>query len=78
MQENRTALATARDGGRTGRAGAPRGVLTRRRLVRLGWITAVLVAVGGQLWLFLKLFFASLTPEEGEGSALVVRSRSSP
>ncbi len=32
--------------------------LTRRRFVRLGWITAVLVAVGGQLWVLLKLFFA--------------------
>jgi cytochrome b6-f complex iron-sulfur subunit len=40
---------------------------TRRRLVRLGWITAVLVAVGGQLWLLLKLFLAPLTPGEGRG-----------
>jgi cytochrome b6-f complex iron-sulfur subunit len=41
--------------------------LTRRRLVRLGWISAVLVAVGGQLWLLLKLFFAPITPGEGRG-----------
>ena len=41
--------------------------LTRRRLVRLGWITSVLVVVGGQLWLLLKLFFAPTTPGEGRG-----------
>jgi len=41
--------------------------LTCRRLVRLGWITAVLVVVGGQLWLLLKLFFAPTTPGEGRG-----------
>src|SRR5215472_11596017 len=44
-----------------------RARLTRRRLVRLGWITAVLVAVGGQLWLLLKLFFAPLAPGVGRG-----------
>jgi hypothetical protein len=27
-----------------------RARLTRRHLVRLSWITAVLVVVGGQLW----------------------------
>src|SRR5262245_30150829 len=41
--------------------------LTRRRLVRLGWITAVLVVVGGQLWFLLKLFFAPTSPGEGRG-----------
>jgi cytochrome b6-f complex iron-sulfur subunit len=41
--------------------------LTRRRLVRLGWISALLVAVGGQLWLLLKLFWAPITPGEGRG-----------
>ena len=41
--------------------------LTRRRLVRLGWITSVLIVVGGQLWLLLKLFFAPTTPGEGRG-----------
>lgn len=45
----------------------PQGALTRRRLVRLGWITAVCVAVGGQLWLLLKLFFAPIAPGEGRG-----------
>ncbi len=45
----------------------PRGVFTRRRLVRLGWITVLCIAVGGQLWLLLKLFFAPLTPGEGRG-----------
>ena len=44
-----------------------RAGLTRRRLVRLGWITSVLVVVGGQLWLLLKLFFAPTTPGEGRG-----------
>ena len=44
-----------------------RALLTRRRLVRLGWITAVLVAVGGQLWILLKLFVAPTTPGEGRG-----------
>jgi len=41
--------------------------LTRRHLVRLGWISAGLVAIGGQLWLLLKLFFAPITPGEGRG-----------
>jgi len=41
--------------------------LTRRSLVRLGWITSVLVVVGGQLWLLLKLFFAPTPPGEGRG-----------
>ena len=45
----------------------PQRALTRRRLVRLGWITAVGAAAGGQLWLLLKLFFAPLTPGEGRG-----------
>ena len=45
----------------------PQGALTRRRLVRLGWITAICVAVGGQLWLLLKLFFAPIAPGEGRG-----------
>src|SRR4029450_2327798 len=44
-----------------------RSGLPRRRLVRLGWITSVLVVVGGQLWLLLKLFFAPTTPGEGRG-----------
>ena len=43
------------------------GALTRRRLLRLGWITAICVAVGGQLWLLLKFFFAPLPPGEGRG-----------
>ena len=42
-------------------------MLARRRLVRLGWITAVCVAVGGQLWLLIKFFLAPLTPGEGRG-----------
>jgi cytochrome b6-f complex iron-sulfur subunit len=45
----------------------PRGVFTRRRLVRLGWITVLCIAVAGQLWFLLKLFFAPLTPGEGRG-----------
>jgi cytochrome b6-f complex iron-sulfur subunit len=44
-----------------------RARLTRRRLVRLGWITSVLVVVGGQLWLLLKLFLAPTAPGEGRG-----------
>src|SRR5262245_43963901 len=43
----------------------PQKALNRRRLIRLGWMTAVLVAVGGQLWFLLKLFFAPLTPGQG-------------
>ena len=49
--------------------------LTRRRLVRLGWISAGLVAVGGQLWLLLKLFFAPITPGEGRGQFVLGHSR---
>lgn len=45
----------------------PQGALTRQRLLRLGWIGVVLAAVGGQLWLLLKLFFAPTTPGEGRG-----------
>jgi cytochrome b6-f complex iron-sulfur subunit len=48
-----------------------RGMLTRRRLVRLGWITAVLVAVGGQLWVLLKLFLAPITSGEGRAQFIV-------
>ena len=44
-----------------------RARLTRRRLVRLGWVASVLIVVGGQLWLLLKLFFAPTTPGEGRG-----------
>ena len=44
-----------------------RAGLTRRHLVRLGWITSALVVVGGQLWLLLKLFVAPTTPGEGRG-----------
>ena len=40
-----------------------RARLTRRHLVRLGWITAVLVVVGGQLWLLLN---SSPPPPGGE------------
>ena len=50
--------------------GAPehsQGALTRRRLLRLGWITTLCVAVGGQLWLLLKLFFTPTAPGEGRG-----------
>ena len=54
-------------GGGQGAQVRPQGTLTRRRLLRLGWIIAVCVAVGGQLWLLLKLFFAPLTPGEGRG-----------
>jgi cytochrome b6-f complex iron-sulfur subunit len=44
-----------------------RAKLTRQRLVRLGWLTSVLVVVGGQLWVLLKLFFAPTAPGEGRG-----------
>jgi cytochrome b6-f complex iron-sulfur subunit len=44
-----------------------RARLTRRRLVRLGWITSGLVVAGGQLWLLLKSFFAPTAPGEGRG-----------
>jgi cytochrome b6-f complex iron-sulfur subunit len=44
-----------------------RARLTRRRLVRLGWLTSVLVVAGGQLWLLLKLFFAPTAPGESRG-----------
>ena len=47
--------------------------LTRRRFVRLGWITAVLVVVGGQLWVLLKLFVAPTTPGEERGQVAVGR-----
>src|SRR5262245_56860172 len=45
----------------------PQGALTRRRLLRLGWIITLCIAVGGQLWFLLKLFFAPLTPGAGRG-----------
>ncbi len=35
--------------------------VTRRQLLRWGWLAAGLVVLGGQLWLLLKLFF---TPEQ--------------
>jgi len=35
--------------------------------VRLGWISAGLVAVGGQLWFLLKLFLTPPPPGEGRG-----------
>jgi cytochrome b6-f complex iron-sulfur subunit len=44
-----------------------RAKLTRQRLVRLGCFTSVLVVVGGQLWVLLKLFFAPTAPGEGRG-----------
>ena len=65
MQEHPTPQPES--GGGQGAQGPPQGTLTRRRLLRLGWIIAVCVAVGGQLWLLLKLFFAPLTPGEGRG-----------
>lgn len=34
----------------------------RRRIVRLGWIVAGLVFMGGQFWALLKLFFSGNTP----------------
>jgi cytochrome b6-f complex iron-sulfur subunit len=49
----------------------PHRALTRRRLVRLGWLTGILVAVGGQLWILLKLFFAPPPPGEGRGQFLL-------
>jgi Rieske Fe-S protein len=56
-------------------SGRGQDALTRRRLVRLGWITAVLVVVGGQLWLLLKLFFAPLAPGEGPSGPAPTQSR---
>ncbi len=50
-----------------GEQAGTQGALTRRRLVRLGWITVVLAVVGGQLWLLLKFFLAPITPGEGRG-----------
>ncbi len=44
-----------------------RSPFTRRRLLRLGWIITLCIAVGGQLWFLLKLFFAPLTPGAGRG-----------
>jgi cytochrome b6-f complex iron-sulfur subunit len=42
--------------------------LTRRRFTRAGWVTVILAAVGGQLWLLLELFFfAPTTTGEGRG-----------
>ena len=35
--------------------------------MRLGWIAAICVTVGGQLWFLLKLFFAPTPPGEGRG-----------
>ena len=59
------------ESGRQGAPAHPQSALTRRRLVRLGWMTAICVAVGGQLWFLLKLFFAPLTPGEGRGQFTV-------
>jgi nitrite reductase/ring-hydroxylating ferredoxin subunit len=65
MQEQPTPPPRAEEG--QGQQEDTRAGLTRRRLVHLGWISAILVAVGGQLWLLLKLFFAPITPGEGRG-----------
>ncbi len=40
---------------------------TRRRFVRLGWIMAGCLLVGGQLWLLFQLFFTPTPPGEGRG-----------
>lgn len=40
---------------------------TRRGFVLLGWLIAGLLAVGGQAWLLLKLFFTPTEPGEGRG-----------
>lgn len=53
------------DAARPSPATAP--VTTRRHFVRLGWIVAGLLAVGGQAWLLLKLFFTPTEPGEGRG-----------
>ena len=45
--------------------------VTRRRLVRLGWFTAGLVVLGGQLGLLLKLFFTPTTSEWPKGQIVV-------
>jgi nitrite reductase/ring-hydroxylating ferredoxin subunit len=37
---------------------------SRRRLLRLGWIGALVVFFGGQLWLLGRLFFATKAPRE--------------
>jgi cytochrome b6-f complex iron-sulfur subunit len=58
-------------GGIRGAQEHPEGALTRRRLVCLGWITAALVVVGGQLGLLLKLFFTSTAPGEGRGQFIL-------
>jgi cytochrome b6-f complex iron-sulfur subunit len=38
--------------------------VSRRRLLRLGWIGALVVFVGGQLWLLGRLFFGTTAPRE--------------
>jgi len=45
--------------------------VTRRCLVRLGWFTAGLVVLGGQLGLLLKLFFSPTTSERPKGQVVV-------
>lgn len=42
--------------------------ITRRRLTRLGWISALAVLLGGQLWVLLKLVMTPATPGESRGT----------
>lgn len=64
MTEERHTLQTG-DGTNRGTQESSQASITRRRLIRLGWIAAALVIVGGQLWFLLKLFF---TPTKSGGS----------
>jgi hypothetical protein len=47
------------------------GRTTRRRFIHLGWITAGIVVLGGQLWLLLKLFFEPTKPGRRKGRFVV-------
>src|ERR1700740_335190 len=73
MQEQPTPQPESGEG--RGAQAPPQGMLTRRRLLRLGWVTAICVAQGGHLWLLLKLFLAPLTPGEAPAGPAPTQSR---
>lgn len=51
--------------------GGLQGRTTRRRFIRLGWVAAGIVVLGGQLWLLLKLFLAPTEPGRRKGRFVV-------
>lgn len=69
MQDNTGA---SRDPASPAQHAAPsQRTMTRRQVTRLGWIAALLVVVGGQLWLLLKLLWAPPAPGQGRGQYLL-------